>query len=332
MDIRHLLVFFPLALAAAAVAGAAEGLELQGHRGARGLAPENTLAAFAKALSLGVTTLELDVGVSADGVVVVAHDSHLNPAIVRGADGKWLSAKGPALSDLTLAELRRYDVGRIDPQSRYARQFPHQQAVDGAFIPTLDEVVALTRKAGNTAVRFNIETKLRPGNEGGAADAEAFADAVLAVIEAEGIAGRTTVQSFDWRTLRHVQRVAPAITTAYLSAQQKWLDNIEKARPGASSWTAGFDVDAFGGSLPRLVKAAGGRVWSPFHKEVDAAQLEEAHRLGLRVVVWTVNEAERMGALIDLGVDGIISDYPDRLRRVLAEKGRPLPAPTPVEP
>jgi len=126
--------------------------------------------------------------------------------------------------------------------------------------------------------------------------------------------------------------VAPAITTAYLSAQQKWLDNIEKARPGASSWTAGFDVDAFGGSLPRLVKAAGGRVWSPFHKEVDAAQLEEAHRLGLRVVVWTVNEAERMGALIDLGVDGIISDYPDRLRRVLAEKGRPLPAPTPVEP
>ncbi len=331
MDFRRLLVFVSLVFAAAG-AWAAEGFDLQGHRGARGLAPENTLAAFAKALSIGVTTLELDVGVSADGVVVVAHDSHLNPALVRGPNGRWLSAPGPALGDLTLAELRRYDVGRIDPQSRYARRFPPQQPVDGASMPTLAEVVALTRKAGNTAVRFNIETKLWPGNEGGALDAEAFAEAVLAVIEAEGIAGRATIQSFDWRTLRHVQRVAPAVPIVYLSAQQKWLDNIEKARQGTSPWTAGFDVDAFDGSVPRLVKAAGGRIWSPFHREVDAAQLEEAHRLGLQVVVWTVNEPARMSALIDLGVDGIISDYPDRLRRVMAEKGLPLPVPTPVEP
>lgn len=326
-----MLVFMSLVLAAAGT-GTAEGFDLQGHRGARGLAPENTLAAFAKALSVGVTTLEMDVGVSADGVVVVAHDLRLNPALVRGSNGKWLSAPGPALGDLTLAELRRYDVGRIDPQSRYARRFPHQQAVDGASMPTLAEVVALTRRAGNTAVRFNIETKLRPGNEGRGLDAEAFADAVLAVIEAEGIAGRATIQSFYWPTLVHVQRVAPAVSTVYLSVQQEWLDNIEKARPGTSPWTAGFDVDAFGGSVPRLVAAAGGRVWSPSHREVDADQLEEAHRLGLQVVVWTVDDPARMRTLIDLGVDGIITDYPDRLLRVMAEKGLPLPVPTPVEP
>ena len=143
---------------------------------------------------------------------------------------------------------------------------------------------------------------------------------------------RTTIQSFDWRTLRHVQTLAPEIPTVYLTAQQRWLDNVEIGRPGRSDWTAGLDVDDFGGSVPRLVAAAGGRIWSPYHKEIDAAQLDEAHGLGLEVVVWTVNDPARMRALIDLGVDGIITDYPGRLRRVLAEKGFPLPPPTPVEP
>src|SRR5688572_214117 len=99
---------------------AAPGLDVQGHRGARGLAPENTLPAFEKALALGVTTLELDVGVTRDGVVVVGHDPTINPDIARGPDGQWLAARGPAIRELTFAELQRYDVGRLKPGSNYA--------------------------------------------------------------------------------------------------------------------------------------------------------------------------------------------------------------------
>ncbi len=315
-----------------AVSSAANAFDLQGHRGARGLMPENTLPAFARALSLGVPTLELDVGVTRDGVVVVAHDRRLNPAITRGPDKSWLAAPGPALSELSRAELGAYDVGRIDPASRYAERFPDQAPVDGAEIPSLAEVIALAGKAGNDRVRFNVETKLSPAEPELTLEPEPFVRALLEVLYQEGVMDRTTIQSFDWRPLRHVQTLAPEIPTAYLTAQQRWLDNIQNGQPGPSDWTAGLDVDDFGGSIPRLVAAAGGRIWSPYHKEVDAAQLDEAHGLGLEVVVWTVNDPARMRALIDLGVDGIITDYPGRLRRVLDENGLPLPPPTPVEP
>ena len=143
---------------------------------------------------------------------------------------------------------------------------------------------------------------------------------------------RVIIQSFDWRTLQEVQRRAPAVEISYLSAQQNWRDNLRKGEAGPSPWTAGFDLDDFGGSVPRLVKAAGGRVWSPYHREVDATQVEEAHDLGLVVKVWTLNEEVRMEALVDMGVDGIITDYPDHLRRVLEERGMKVPTPTPVQP
>src|SRR5215831_2778600 len=121
----------------------ADAFDLQGHRGARGLAPENTLEAFATALKIGVTTLELDLGVSKDGVVVVSHDRVLNPDHTRGPDGEFLSGPGPRIHDLTLAELQTYDVGRLKPGTAYAAAFPQQRAVDGARIPTLSEVFSL---------------------------------------------------------------------------------------------------------------------------------------------------------------------------------------------
>jgi glycerophosphoryl diester phosphodiesterase len=321
-----------LVLGLSLLASVVNAFDLQGHRGARGLAPENTLSGFAAALSLGVTTLEFDVGVTADGVVVVSHDRRLNPAIVRDADGSWLPDWGPALRELSRAELETFDVGRLNPANRYAARFPDQTPDDGARVPSLAEVIALTRKAGNDRVRFNMEPKLSPLRPDEALEPEAFARAVLDVLESEGVLHRATIQSFDWRTLRHVQRLAPAVPTAYLTAQQSWMDNVQKGRPGASPWTAGLDVDAHQGSIPRLVAAAGGKIWSPYHKEVDKSQLDEAHSLGLAVIVWTVDSPEDMRALIDLGVDGIITDYPDRLRRVLDEKGIPLPPATPVQP
>ncbi len=307
-----------------ALSGAAE-LDLQGHRGARGLAPENTLAGFERALAVGVSTLEMDVAVTRDGVVVVSHDRRLNPDLTRGPDGLWLTNRGPALFHLDWAELNRFDVGRLNPATWYARRFPHQIAVDGARVPALAQVLALAKGAGNDWVRFSIEIKTDPRAPSETLPPKAFAEIVSGVLRKEGIVGRSTVQSFDWRSLRHLQEIEPAIKTAYLSTRQRWLDNIQAGQPGVSPWTAGFDIDDYGGSVPRLVKAAGGSIWSPFHKELTPADLELAHLLRLKVIVWTVNRPVRMKALIEMGVDGIITDYPDRLRLVMMARGLALP-------
>ena len=310
-------------------AAASQALDLQGHRGARGLAPENTLPAFARALAIGVTTLELDCGITRDGVVVVSHDPALNPDITRGTDGRWLERPGAALHDLTYAELQRYDVGRIQPGSPYAKRFPAQAPVDGTRIPRLADVFDLVRTSGNETVRFNIETKISPLAPEQTTAPEDFARKLVAVVRASGMAARTAIQSFDWRTLQVVQREAPEIPTAYLTARQSFMDNI-RAAEGDSPWSAGFHVSRHSGSIPRAVKAAGGAVWSPYYREVTRESVKEAQGLGLKVVVWTVNTEPEIRSMIELGVDGIISDYPDLLRKVAGEANLPLPKPTPV--
>lgn len=312
-------------------AGHAAALDLQGHRGARGLLPENTLPAFARALAIGVTTLELDTAITADGVVVVSHDPLLNPDITRGPDGLWLQRSDIPIRNLTLSALRQYDVGRIRPLSAYALRFPRQQAVDGTRIPQLSEVFALARRSGNARVRFNIETKVSPEQPQHTWPPEAFARALIALIREEHLEARVTIQSFDWRTLQVVQREAPQIETAYLSVQQPWQDNI-RAQAGSSPWTGGMHVSRFGGSVPRLVKAAGGTVWSPYFGDLTREALDEAHQLGLKVVVWTVNEPDDIARMIDSGVDGIISDYPDRLRELAAGRGVALPPASAIRP
>ncbi len=291
----------------------AHALDLQGHRGARGLLPENTLPAFERALEIGVTTLELDCGVTKDGVVVIAHDRTLNPDLTRGADGRWI-ASGPAIAQLTYAELSRYDVGRVRPDSSYARRFPGQQSIDGTRVPRLVDLFALVRARGNESVRFNIETKISPLTPRETIEPSAFAEALLRAVTAAKLDARVTIQSFDWRTLQAVQKLAPHIPTVYLTAEQGSPHTIFAS--GASPWTAGFELSAHGGSLARTIKAAGGAVWSPDYRDLTLERLREAQQLGLKVVVWTVNSEPDMRRLIEWGVDGIISDYPDVLLRV----------------
>jgi glycerophosphoryl diester phosphodiesterase len=317
-------VVHALAGALALACAAAHAFDLQGHRGARGLAPENTLAAFSRALAIGVTTLETDLAVTRDDVLVIAHDPVLNPNLVRGTDGRWISAPGPAIRTLTLQELKRYDIGRIDPASRYAQQFPQQVAADGERFPTLVEVFALARASGKP-VRFNIETKLRPTHPDETVDAVTFARLAVAAVREANLADRVTVQSFDWRTLREVRRIGPEIATVCLTSEAEGLDNVQRASASPSPWLAGLDLREHHGSLPRLVRAAGCATWSPNWRNVTPQLAQEARALGLKVVPWTVNERADMARLIDLGVDGIITDYPDRLRTVMAEKGVPLP-------
>ena len=235
------------------------------------------------------------------------------------------------IHDVTYAELERYDVGRLNPTTRYARSFPHQVPADGAHVPRLADLFALVRKAGNLTVRFNIETKLSPEAPGDTLPPEPFARAVIAAIRAGGMERRSMIQSFDWRTLQVVQAEAPDIPTVYLSAQQSWLDNIRADDPAGSPWTAGLKFADYG-SVPKMVKAAGGAVWSPFFRDLDAAKVAEAHALGLKVIPWTAGTRAQIDAILALGVDGLITDRPDLARDEMRRKGMPLPRPTPVAP
>ena len=298
-----------------------QAFDSQGHRGARGLLPENTLAGFSNALSIGVNTLELDIATTRDGVIVISHDPALNPNITRDKNGNWLSETGPAIRSLTFDELKTYDVGRLKPKTRYQKRFPNQQAINGTHIPTLSQVIQLVRNSANKSTRLNIETKLNPARPELTQSPENFVSTLLKTLEDQNFTNQVSVQSFDWRTLQIIQRLAPEIPTSYLTAQQDWLNNIQPSDDGPSLWTAGFDIRSFQGNIPTMIKAAGGHIWSPYHLDVSSEQIKHAQKLGLKVKVWTVNETHRMEALIDMGVDGIITDYPDRLRQVLEKRG-----------
>ena len=266
----------------------AAAFDLQGHRGARGHAPENTLAGFERALAIGVDTLELDVGVTRDGVVVIHHDRRLNPDVARGVDGKWVSAPAPTIYSLSYAELARYDVGRIRPGSDYARRFPHQQPIDGARIPRLSDLWPIAPR-----VRFNIETKLVPEAPEETLPPEPFARAVIAEVRRAGVAPRTTIQSFDFRTLAVVQREAPEIRTAYLTSGERGDDVVKR------------------------VHALQGTIWSPNYQDLDPVALAAARGCGLKVIPWTVTEPADIARVLAMNVDGLISDYPDRVRQAL---------------
>lgn len=313
-----------LIAAAALLSGCATQFDLQGHRGARGLVPENTLTAFSKALDIGVTTLELDVGITKDGVVVISHDRYLNPDITRDATGQFLNERGPVIATVTFAELQRYDVGRIKPGSNYAKAFAMQQGTDGERVPALAALFDLVAKRG-ADVRFNIETKISPTAASETLAPEPFVGALISEIRRAGLTARATIQSFDWRTLQIAQRVEPGVVTVYLTSQQGAGDTVQVGKPGASPWLAGFDADDHGGSVPRTVRAAGGRVWSPNYRDVTEALVRESHGLGLKIVPWTVNDEADFKRLLDWQVDGIITDYPDRLRALMQARGMPLP-------
>lgn len=306
-------------LAAALAAFPAAAFDLQGHRGARGLAPENTLAGFEQALAIGVHTLELDLVMTADDVLVVHHDLTLNPDIARGPDGAYVTEETPIRS-LTLEQVKTYDVGRVRAGSDYARRFADQLTRDGARIPTLAEVFERVASLDAAHVRFNIETKIRPDRPDLSPTPEAFAAAIAELVRAHGLVERVTVQSFDWRTLDAMAAIAPDLPRVCLTAEGRF-DTVLAGKPGPSPWLGGRDVDDVGGEVAALVAQAGCAVWSPSHRDLDAARLAAAKEAGLSVIPWTVNEIADMRRLVDMGVDGIITDYPNRLRALLVERG-----------
>jgi glycerophosphoryl diester phosphodiesterase len=279
---------------------------------------------------MGVNTLELDIGVTSDAAIVVSHERKLNPDLARGPDGAYIAPPGIPFVQISLDEVKKYDVGQIRPGSAYAAQFPDQHSVPGTPIPTLIEVFDLVRKSGDTDVRFNIETKIDPNFAAESPDPQRFVSLLLDLLQQQKFSDRVMVQSFDWRTLQLVQQQAPRIPTVYLTLQKG--SGATNSLDKATEWTAGFNPADYGRSFPRTIKAAGGAIWSPYFRDIDAALISESHQLGLKVVVWTVNTPKDIARMIDIGVDGVISDHPDLLRKIAAEKGIALPAGHPVMP
>jgi glycerophosphoryl diester phosphodiesterase len=268
---------------------------------------------------VGVTTLELDVVLSADGVPVISHDTAPNPDLTRDASGRWLQLRGQPFNRLTLDEISAWDVGRINPASRYARDFALQTPKDGQRIPTLAALFERVHQLGAHRVRFNIELKLHPERPQESPLPEAFVQAVLKVVAAHGMTSRVGLQSFDWRIQKLARKLAPGMPLAYLSAQLPRFNTLS-----SGAWTDGLRL-AQHEDAPSTVAAAGGKLWSPHFTDLNQKVLERARALELRVIPWTVNDPQDMARLIDWGVDGLITDYPDRLRDVMERRGMALP-------
>jgi glycerophosphoryl diester phosphodiesterase len=276
------------------------------------------------ALALGVHSLEMDLAMSRDGALVVHHDPRLHPDLARDPAGRWIDPPGPLLRELDLDALRRFDVGRLRPASPTAARFPEQRPVDGARIPQLAEVLRAVEQVGGGQVRYDLEIKSSPLSPAETAAIESVVDGLVAEVRDRGLEDRTRVRSFDFRVLERVRGAAPELQLAGLTSEHGELNTVEGKGQAPSPWT-GRHVRDFGGSVAKLVRDAGCSVWAPNGCDLTAARLREAHEAGLSVIPYTTNEPSVMEMWIDAAVDGITTDYPDRLCEVLAARGLAVP-------
>ncbi|MFI6167199.1 glycerophosphodiester phosphodiesterase family protein [Nocardia sp. NPDC051052] len=327
---------------AASADGPPAQFDLQAHRGGAALVVENTLASFTNALELGVRTLELDVQITEDGYPVVTHDRDPSPdkcvdtAPAFPGDPKFPYVPGTRfIRDLTLAQVRTIDCG-----SKRLAAFPEQRTVPGARMPLLSEVFDLVHAYHADEVMLNVESKVEAGAPEQTAPREQFVQVIAAEVRRAHLENQVTIQSFDWGSLMRMREVAPELPLVALTNGQQFL---QEGQPGASPWLGGIDIDDFPGSLQeKFVSAAasfGADAVSPVHGDPQDGSIEDsgyqpfttgdlvqaAHQRGMRVVPWTVDDRATMTALIDLGVDGLITNRPDLLRAILAERGYQLP-------
>lgn len=332
----------PAAAVAPAAAASAEraerrGFDLQAHRGGIGLTTESSLEGFARALRLGVSTLELDVQITEDAQAVVTHDRRTNPQVCTDTapatpGDPEFPYVGRYVNTLTLAQLRTLDCGSVQKPG-----YPSQRTVPGSRMTLLSEVFDLVQAYRADGVRLNVETKVEAGAPTETAPREQFVQIVAEEVRAAGIADQVTIQSFDWGSLIRMREVMPELPLVALTNR----DFLQVGQPGASPWLGGLDADDFDGDLVAMADSLGADAISPVHgfpqhgtvtdddyvPYVTRRMVDDAHDAGLAVVPWTVDDQPTMRRLVRLGVDGLITDYPDRLRDVLARAGERLPRP-----
>jgi glycerophosphoryl diester phosphodiesterase len=294
--LKHLmkfLLYFPsLAVFSQPVSAQSPQIDLQGHRGCRGLMPENTIAAILHSIDLGVTTLEMDVVITKDKKVILSHETFMNPEISTPPMGKQFSSpkdKSYNIFQMTYEEVLKWDVGmKIHPK------FPSQKKMP-AIKPLLSDVIAAVEeyvKANHLKpVNYNIETKCAPSTDGISHPApDAFVALLVDVITKGNVSKRTTIQSFDKRSLQVLHQTHPSIKTSFL------IDASNKKTPDELIAELGF--------RPSFL--------SPAYALIDEKYVEACKKVKLKLIAWTVNEEKDIEKMASLGVDGIISDYPDR--------------------
>ncbi|TFY54727.1 hypothetical protein EVJ58_g8689 [Rhodofomes roseus] len=332
-------------LAPPALQGHRRFYDVQAHRGGRGNTIENTLPSFAWGLIDGAATLELDNGITRDGHVVVWHDEDIvpekcvdtAPAFQDDPDFPYV---GKYIANLTLAQLKTLDCG-----SKRQHGYPMQLTYPGTRISTMQEVFEFVECADpEHKILWNIESKINPQYPNKTLGVEDFVKRQHALFSASPYASQITFQSFDWRTLIAMKALDPKIpTSALLDDDTAWMpDN------STTPWLAGLRLDSFSGPTVghRVAQAAhsiGADILSPsarsfFSPALDPAMegyeafttkemVDEAHKLGISVKVWTVNRLNIVEQMLDWKVDGIITDYPNVVRRLTKQYGYPS-APT----
>lgn len=311
--------------------------DLQAHRGGIGMTTEESLQGFAKALRLGVSTLELDTHVTKDEKVVVNHDRQISAQKCRDTAPAYPGDPmypyvGKYIKDLMLAEIKTMDCGY-----QQLPGFPEQEQISGFRMVELKDVLDLVKAYHANQVELNIETKVEAGAPEQTAPRDLFVRRVFEEIHASGIERQVTIQSFDWGALQKMHDLAPTWPLVALTN----YDFLQVGRPGASPWLGGVDSDTYGGDFVKTAAAAvpglttlspnygfpqNGKVGDPgFRFYPDASMISEAHALGLKVVPWTCDDPATVSSLMDMGVDGIITNYPNRVRELMAERGMRLP-------
>lgn len=312
--------------------------DFEAHRGGRDARPENTLASFAYAMELGVTTLEMDMQLTKDGHVVISHNPFMNPNLAQ-LNGKYVEANKYDIRTMTLAEVKQFDLGTMNPKAGdyYEGHGKTQVSVPGTKMPTLEEVFELAQAYGNDKVIFNIETKSYADPEDAAyknsPNPAVFVKKVNEIVKKYGMEDRVTLQSFDWRTLKEMKKINPNITLVALSSEQPswgWVDGcyLKVGDKKPSPWLGGLNINDYHGNYVKAAHDIGADIVSPYWEELSPQLVSEAHELGMKVVPWTVNNPQKMNMLIDMGVDGMISDKPWLMREVLVKRGIEVRQPT----
>ena len=283
-------------------------IKIYGHRGARGVFPENTLDSFQYLFDNNISAYETDILISKDLVPVITHNFHLNPSLTKDSDGNWLEKDDIKIYDLTFENISSYEVGSINKLSRYGRRFINQKKLKNQKIPKLSQLLDLTSKNIIPNLLINLEIKSTPMVKNLTPAIEELVRLVIEEVHKSKLKDKIIYSSFDWNILKEIKNYNPNLPRAYLTEEQR---NIYDQSPWMDFTPLHNNLD-----LPKLIKALGGVAWHPYYKDITKKMVESSHEENLPVNVWTVNKREDMLRMIEYGVDGIMSDYPVKLKEL----------------
>ena len=284
-------------------------IKIYGHRGARGVLPENTLESFKYLFENNIRAYETDILISKDNIPVITHDFKLDPSYTKDVNGNWIEDENIKIIDLTYEEILKYDVGTLNKLSRYGRKFINQKSLDNQKIPKLSDLLKLSSDNDFDDLLINLEIKSTPIEKGLTPSPEEMVKIVIDEVSRSNLSDKIIYSSFDWRVLREIKERDPKIPRAHLTSGAK--GKIYDKSPWLDFTPLHSEVE-----LPKLIKALGGSAWHPNYKDVNKEVIEISRNEGLPVNVWTVNREQDMLRMIDYGVDGIMTDYPLKLKEL----------------